>query len=58
LDARPGAVFDVVCANAALALMVAGRATTLNDGFEMASSSVREGHAALALARLVEISNA
>jgi anthranilate phosphoribosyltransferase len=57
LDARPGAVFDVVCANAALALIVAGRATTLNEGFELASSSVREGQAALALERLVELSN-
>jgi anthranilate phosphoribosyltransferase len=58
LDARPGAVFDVVCANAALALIVAGRATTLNEGFELASSSVREGQAALALERLIELSNA
>jgi anthranilate phosphoribosyltransferase len=58
LDGGRGPVFDVVCANAALALVVAGRATTLSDGFEMASSSVREGHAALALTRLVELSNA
>ena len=28
LAGEPGAVFDVVCANAALALMVAGRATS------------------------------
>ncbi|MGD0054659.1 MAG: anthranilate phosphoribosyltransferase [Acidimicrobiales bacterium] len=58
LDATPGAVFDVACANAALALMVAGRAATLVDGFELASASVREGRARRALERLVEISNA
>jgi len=58
LDGRPGPVFDVVCANAALALIVAGRATTLSEGFELASASVTDGRAALALERLVELSNA
>lgn len=57
LEGRPGAVFDVACANAGLALMVAGRAQTLVEGFELASSSVVEGRAGLALERLVEISN-
>lgn len=58
LEGRQGPVFDVVCANAALALMVAGRATTLPQGFALASASVAEGHAAAALDRLVAVSNA
>ncbi|MGA2294070.1 MAG: anthranilate phosphoribosyltransferase [Acidimicrobiales bacterium] len=53
----PGPVFDVVCANAALALIVAGRATTLEEGFDVASASVREGRAGAALERLISISN-
>lgn len=58
LDGEPGPIFDVACANAGLALMVAGRAHTLREGFELAKASVREGRAALALERLVETSNA
>ena len=58
LAGEPGPVFDVACANAALALMVAGRATSLDEGFAMATTSVTEGHAAAALDRLVELSNA
>ncbi len=58
LQGRQGPVFDVVCANAALALMVAGRATSLAQGFALASQSVVDGRAATALDRLVEISNA
>jgi anthranilate phosphoribosyltransferase len=58
LDAQPGAVFDVVCANAALALIVASRAKTLSEGFELASASVTDGRAVHALERLVELSNA
>lgn len=57
LEGRQGPVFDVVCANAALALMVAGRAATLSQGFALASASVVEGRAATALSRLVEVSN-
>jgi anthranilate phosphoribosyltransferase len=58
VDGERGPVFDVVCANAALALMVAAKATTLSEGFELASASVLEGRAALALERLVALSNA
>lgn len=58
LEGRQGPVFDVACANAALALRAAGRAGTLSQGFALASASVVEGHAALALDRLVAISNA
>lgn len=57
LDGQPGAVFDVVCANAALALIVAGRTTSLLEGFELASASVLEGRAAGALERLIVLSN-
>lgn len=57
LDAKPGPVADVVCANAALAMMVAGRASSLSEGFALARVSVAEGHAAKALERLVAISN-
>jgi anthranilate phosphoribosyltransferase len=38
--------------------MVAGRATSLTQGFALAQASVREGHAATALERLVALSNA
>ncbi|MHB2027629.1 MAG: anthranilate phosphoribosyltransferase [Acidimicrobiales bacterium] len=58
LNATPGPIFDVVCANAALALIVAGHASTLAEGFAQASTSVTEGRAASALERLVELSNA
>jgi len=58
LRGEPSAVFDVVCANAGLALMVAGRASGLREGFELAASSVRNGNAAVALERLVGTSNA
>jgi len=57
LEGARGPVFDVVCANAALALMVAGRTASLAEGFALASASVLEGRAALALERLVAISN-
>ena len=57
LEGSRGPVYDVVCANAALALMVAGRATSLQEGFAMATTSVGSGAAATALERLVEVSN-
>jgi anthranilate phosphoribosyltransferase len=57
LDGEQGAIFDVVCANAGLALMVAGRAATLREGFDQASASVLEGRARQALERLVAVSN-
>ncbi len=58
LSAEPGPIFDVACANAGLALMVAGRVQNLLDGYDVAAQSVREGRAQRALDRLVEISNA
>jgi anthranilate phosphoribosyltransferase len=38
--------------------MVSGRVDNLRDGFDVASKSVLEGRAQLALERLVELSNA
>jgi anthranilate phosphoribosyltransferase len=58
LSGEPGPVFDVVCANAGLALMVAGRVDNVRDGFDVAAQSVLEGRAQDALDRLVELSNA
>jgi anthranilate phosphoribosyltransferase len=57
LTGEPGPVFDVACANAALALQVAGRARDLADGFAQAAAAVTGGLAAQALVRLVEVSN-
>ncbi len=58
LAGAPGPVFDVACANAGLALMASGRVDNVREGFDIAAQSVLEGRAALALDRLVEISNA
>jgi anthranilate phosphoribosyltransferase len=58
LNGEPGPVFDVVCANAGLALMVGGRVDNVRDGFDVAAASVLEGRAQEALDRLVELSNA
>ena len=58
LQGQPGPVFDVACANAALALRVAGRSDSLVDGFAQASASVLQGRAARALERLIDVSNA
>jgi anthranilate phosphoribosyltransferase len=57
LGGEPGPVFDVACANAGLALMVAGRVDNIRDGYDVAAKSVLEGHAQHALERLVELSN-
>ena len=57
LVATPGPVFDVVTANAALALQVAGRTSSLEEGFELARNSVRQGEAASVLDKLRTVSN-
>jgi anthranilate phosphoribosyltransferase len=57
LEGAEGAVMDVACANAALALMVAGRARNLEEGFAQAHESVVSGRAGEALERLVAVSN-
>ena len=57
LAATPGPVFDVVTANAALALQVAGRTSSLEEGFELARNSVRQGEAASVLDKFRTVSN-
>lgn len=57
VSGKEGAVFDVVTANAALALCVAGTTPSLGDGFDAARSAVRSGGAAKVLRRLIEVSN-
>jgi anthranilate phosphoribosyltransferase len=57
LAGAPGPVFDVVCANAALALLVAEQVTSLRDGFALASQAVLNGLASDALDQLIAVSN-
>ena len=57
VDGQSGPVFDVVTANAALALLTAGVVSQLTDGFEMARHAVSSGGAAKVLASLVDVSN-
>jgi len=55
LGGQPGAYRDIVLFNAAAALVVAGKATTLREGAGMAATSVDSGAARSALAMLIEI---
>lgn len=48
---------DIVLANAAAALVVAGRASTLRDGVALAAEAIDGGKAEKALERLVAVSN-
>ena len=48
---------DIVLANAAAALVVAGRAPTLRDGVALAADAIDSGKAEKALERLVTVSN-
>ena len=57
LDGAKGRHRDIVVLNAGAALLVAGIAVTLADGIERASESLSVGAAAVALTRLVEVSN-
>jgi anthranilate phosphoribosyltransferase len=52
LAGKPGAFRDIVILNSAAALMVAGKATTLKQGAELAIASIDGGKAAAALATL------
>lgn len=47
---------DVVMLNAAAALIVAGRAMSLEDGLEIAEKSLNQGHAMERLKKLIEVS--
>ncbi len=57
LDGKPGAYRDIVCLNAAAALIVGGRATTLMEGAKLAAQAIDSGAAKAVLANLVEITN-
>lgn len=57
LDGRPGAHRDVVLANAAAALWVAGKAEGLVDGVQRAAAAIDAGKAAHLLDRLVAVTN-
>ncbi len=57
LDGEQGPYRDIALLNAAAALIVAGKATTLRDGAARAGRSIEEGRAREALARLIAISN-
>ena len=57
LQGRPGPYRDIVVLNAAAALMVADKVTTLRDGAAMALEAITSGKAAKTLAALVAISH-
>lgn len=57
LDGAPGAYRDIVLLNAAAALIVADKATTLREGAEAAAEAIDSGKAKDTLARLVAVSN-
>jgi anthranilate phosphoribosyltransferase len=57
LDGETGAVFDVVTANAGLALVVAGRVPDVATGMSLAAAAVADGSARRVLRDLVVASN-
>jgi len=58
LEGAPGPYRDIAVLNAAAAFVVAGRAETLREGAALAADAIDSGRAKLALARLVEATNA
>jgi len=58
LEGDQGSYRNCALFNAAAALVVAGRATDLRQGMELASHSIDSGEAARRLDKLVEVSNA
>jgi anthranilate phosphoribosyltransferase len=48
---------DIAVLNAAIALIVAGKAADLKEGAQLAASAIDDGRAAKTLAKLVEVSN-
>ncbi|MGL3210377.1 anthranilate phosphoribosyltransferase [Bradyrhizobium sp. BR 1433] len=58
LDGASGPYRDVALVNAAAALIVAGRASTLKDGVMLGQKSLDSGAAAARLAHLIAVSNA
>jgi len=57
LQGRKGPKRDVVCLNAAPALVAGGKATSLQEGFRLAAQSIDSGAAADKLERLVAYTN-
>jgi anthranilate phosphoribosyltransferase len=57
LDGAHNAYRDISVANAAAALVIAGRAANLSEGVALANQSLDNGDAKSALARLVAVSN-
>jgi anthranilate phosphoribosyltransferase len=57
LEGEKGPYRDVVLLNAAAALLVGEKVEALREGVELAARSIDDGHAALALERLVEATN-
>ncbi|RXH38198.1 anthranilate phosphoribosyltransferase [Bradyrhizobium zhanjiangense] len=58
LDGEPGRFRDAALLNAAAALVVAGRASTLQEGVSLGQESLDGGAAAARLKRLIAVSNA
>jgi anthranilate phosphoribosyltransferase len=57
LQGRKGPKRDIVCLNAAPALVAARKATSLQDGFLLAGQAIDSGAAAEKLARLIAFTN-
>ncbi|MCB2100727.1 MAG: anthranilate phosphoribosyltransferase [Rhodobacterales bacterium] len=57
LDGAPGAYRDIVLFNAAAALLVADRVTSLKDGVALAAAAVDDGRGRATLEQLIEITN-
>jgi anthranilate phosphoribosyltransferase len=57
LAGKAGAYRDIVLLNAAAALIVAGKAASLEDGVARGARAIDDGHAAAALDRLIAITN-
>jgi anthranilate phosphoribosyltransferase len=58
LDGAPGAYRDAVLLNAAAALLIAGKVSTLPDGARMAAESIDSGAAKAKVAALAQLTNA
>ncbi len=57
LSGQTGAYRDIVCLNAGAALLIGGRVETLKAGVQLAGLILDDGHARVALERLIEISH-
>jgi anthranilate phosphoribosyltransferase len=58
LAGEPGAIRDIVVANAAAGLWVGGAVDELAAGVELAAAAIDDGRASATLERLVQVSNA